>query len=72
MVKITYDMSTLKITFSNGKSALFTNIDLLGYNQNIAKIRAICTNIAGYSTTLALDSSDGTITDSDGIVFRTN
>jgi hypothetical protein len=68
--RIKYDMSTLSITFSSGKSALFTNVDLLGYNQNIARIHAICTNVSGYSTTLTLNSSYGTITDSDGAVFK--
>lgn len=68
--RITYDMSTLSLTFSSGKSALFTNVELLGYNQNIARIRAICTNVSGYSATFTLNTSSGTVTDNDGTLYR--
>jgi len=68
--RITYDMSTLSLTFSSGKSAFFTNVELIGYNQNIARIRAICTNVSGYSATFTLNASSGTVTDSDGTLYR--
>jgi len=68
--RITYDMSTLSLTFPSGKSALFTNVELLGYNQNIARIRAICTNVSGYSATFTLNASSGTVTDNDGTLYR--
>jgi hypothetical protein len=62
-------MSTITINFSNGKQLEFTNVELLGFNQNTARIRAMWVG-NGSTVTFTLDSASGTVTDNDGTLYR--
>lgn len=67
--RVRYDMSTLTISFSDGKQLEFTNVELLGFNQNTARIRAMWVG-NGSTVSFILDAASGTVTDNEGTLYR--
>lgn len=67
--RLTYDMSELRIAFTSGKPLIFTNVEILGYNQDVAKIRAMWIG-NGSTTSFLINASTGTVTDSDGTLHQ--
>jgi len=63
-------MGELTISYSRGQLQ-FININILGYNQNIARLRAMST-IASHTITLTIDASNGTISDGESIYAAEN